>query len=44
MIVAHNNTNNITSNDTRQRFVSAILDGGDPVLVGTIFHVKPWTV
>ena len=44
MIQAHQNSNQITTNDTRQRIISAVLDGADLKLVSRIFNVKLWTV
>ena len=43
MIQAHQNSNQITANDTRQRIISAVLDGADIKLVSRIFNVKIWT-
>ena len=44
MIEAHQNTNQCTPNDTRQRIVRAILDGEDEEVVSRLFNVKRWTV
>ena len=44
MIEAHQHPYQRTSNDTRQRIISAMQAGGDQDLVSRILNVKPWTV
>ena len=45
MIQAHRNRyQNKTSNDVRQRIISAVVSGGSQELASRMFSVKPWTV